>query len=54
MFIGSYLSGWIVDQYVTPGGHDWRTIWLIPAAMAFAVLALFAAFFSGREEAKAA
>jgi nucleoside transporter len=54
MFIGSYLSGWIVDQYVTPGGHDWRTIWLIPAAMAFGVLALFAAFFSGREEAKAA
>jgi nucleoside transporter len=54
MFIGSYLSGWIVDQYVTPGGHDWRTIWLIPAAMAFAVLALFAAFFSGREEAKTA
>jgi nucleoside transporter len=54
MFIGSYLSGWIVDQYVTPGGHDWRTIWLIPAAMAFAVLALFAAFFSGREEAQTA
>jgi len=54
MFIGSYLSGWIVDQYVTPGGHDWRTIWLIPAAMAFGVLALFAAFFSGREEARAA
>jgi len=54
MFIGSYLSGWIVDQYVTPGGHDWRTIWLIPAAMAFGVLALFAAFFSGREEAKSA
>ncbi len=54
MFIGSYLSGWIVDQYVTPGGHDWRTIWLVPAAMAFGVLALFAAFFSGREEAKAA
>jgi nucleoside transporter len=53
MFIGSYLSGWIVDQYVTPGGHDWRTIWLVPAAMAFGVLALFAAFFSGREEAKA-
>jgi nucleoside transporter len=54
MFIGSYLSGWIVDQYVTPGGHDWRTIWLVPAAMAFGVLALFAAFFSGREEARAA
>jgi nucleoside transporter len=54
MFIGSYLSGWIVDQYVTPGGHDWRAIWLIPAAMALGVLVLFAAFFSSREEANAA
>jgi nucleoside transporter len=53
MFIGSYLSGWIVDQYVTPAGHEWRTIWLIPAAMAFGVLVLFALFFSNREEAKA-
>ena len=53
MFIGSYLSGWVVDQYVTGTGHDWRTIWLIPAAMAFAVFVLFAVFFSSREEAKA-
>jgi nucleoside transporter len=54
MFIGSYLSGWIVDQYATAGGHDWRTIWLIPAAMALAVLLLFAAFFNGNEEARTA
>jgi len=33
--------------------HDWRSIWLIPAAMALGVLLLFAAFFSYREEAKA-
>jgi nucleoside transporter len=54
MFIGSYLSGWIVDQYSVTGGHDWRMIWLIPAAMALGVLVLFAAFFKYREEAKAA
>jgi MFS family permease len=53
MFIGSYLSGWVVDLYATSGGHDWRTIWLIPAAMALGVLVLFAAFFNYREEAKA-
>ena len=52
MFIGSYLSGWVVDQYVVNGVHDWRSIWLIPAAMALGVLLLFAAFFSYREEAK--
>jgi nucleoside transporter len=54
MFIGSYLSGWVVDQYVVNGVHDWRSIWLIPAAMALGVLLLFAAFFSYREEAKKA
>ena len=53
MFIGSYLSGWVVDQYVVNGVHDWRSIWLIPAAMALGVLLLFAIFFSYREEAKA-
>jgi nucleoside transporter len=52
MFIGSWLSGLIVEQYVTTGGHDWRTIWLYPAAFAAAVLVLFAAFFKYREEEK--
>jgi nucleoside transporter len=54
MFIGSYLSGWVVDRYVVPGGHEWQTIWLIPAAMAFGVLILFALFFNYRDEAKTA
>ena len=53
MFIGSWLSGLIVEAYVTPGGHDWYTIWLIPAAMALGVLVLFATFFDYRDEAKA-
>ena len=54
MFIGSLLSGWIVGAYVTPNGHDWRTIWLIPAGMALGVLVLFALFFNYRDEAKTA
>ena len=53
MFIGSYLSGLIVDAYKTPAGHDWYTIWLIPAAMALGVLVLFAIFFNYKEEARA-
>ncbi len=54
MFIGSILSGWIVGAYATAGGHEWETIWLIPAAMAVGVLVLFALFFNYREEAKTA
>ena len=49
-FIGAYLSGLIVQHYVTAGGHDWRTIWLIPSACALGVLVLFALFFKAPEE----
>jgi nucleoside transporter len=46
MFIGSYVSGRIVDSFALPGGgHAWDRIWLIPAASAGAVLLLFAVFF---------
>lgn len=54
MFIGSWLSGLVVDRFVVPGAdpvqHAWRTIWLVPAAGAAVVLLLFAVFFSNREE----
>jgi nucleoside transporter len=49
MFVGSYLSGWVVDQYTyTQRGaqlHTWQPIWLIPAAFSAGVLVLFALFF---------
>jgi MFS family permease len=50
MFIGSLVSGRIVDAYATPGGHAWDRIWLVPAAGAAAVLLLFAFFFSGESK----
>jgi nucleoside transporter len=50
MFIGSYLSGLVVQHYTTAGGHEWSTIWLFPAAAAAGVLALFAAFFRYRDD----
>jgi MFS family permease len=46
MLIGAWVSGPIVDRYVTSGGHDWQAVWLWPAGMAFAILLLFAFFFS--------
>ena len=48
LFVGSIISGRVVSQYATPAaaiGHDWRSIWLVPAMMAAVVLVLFAILF---------
>lgn len=45
MLIGFSVAGWITDLYAGPGGRDWRSIWLYPAAFAMLVLAFFALLF---------
>jgi nucleoside transporter len=46
MAIGAWLSGQVVDAFRVPGGgHDWRSIWTVPAVMALAVLIAFAILF---------
>jgi MFS family permease len=46
LFIGSLLSGPVVDAYRTGAtGHDWRSIWLVPAAGAVIILVIFAVLF---------
>jgi nucleoside transporter len=52
MFIGSYLSGMVVDVYATGTGHAWDKIWVVPAAGAAVVLVLFALFFQSARPAK--
>jgi nucleoside transporter len=54
MFIGSWVSGRIVDAFaLTGGGHAWDRIWIVPAAGAAAVLLLFALFFRSAESTAA-
>ena len=55
MFIGSWLSGVVVDQYSATSAagvvaHDWRSIWLIPAAGAAGVLLLLAVLFTESDD----
>ncbi len=60
MFIGSYISGQIVQYYTVEQisgtiNRNWEIIWLIPAGLSGAVLVLFTLFFrdkSGAVEAK--
>ena len=51
-FIGAFASGRVVDAYrLADGGHDWRSIWLVPAGMAAVILVLFAVLFRPRARA---
>ena len=54
-FIGAYVSGQVVDAYLrTDGSHDWRSIWLVPAAAAAAILVVFVALFRPAERSEPA
>jgi nucleoside transporter len=56
LFVGSIVSGRVVNHYATPGaaiGHDWNSIWLVPAAMAGVVMVLFALLFHERGDGRA-
>jgi nucleoside transporter len=53
MLIGTWISGFVVKSYQLAAdnpaaGHDWTSIWLVPAAMAFVVIVLFGALFGGK------
>jgi len=56
MFIGTKYSGYVVDQHKITDAvsgvvqHDWQSIWLIPAAIAGAVLIAFILFFKEKKE----
>jgi nucleoside transporter len=46
MFVGSWICGKVVDMYATTSAagvvsHNWRSVWMVPAAFAFFVLIFF-------------
>lgn len=50
MFIGSYISGYVVDMYNADGVHNWTSIWMVPAGLAVVILLGFAFFFKAKSE----
>ena len=46
-FLGSKISGYVIDKYFTVNGadKDWQNIWLAFAAYALVVAVLFAVLF---------
>jgi nucleoside transporter len=49
MVIGTWFSGMVADSYVVGDGHDWQSVWLIPAGIAAAVLVYFILFFRDKK-----
>jgi len=54
MFIGTLISGKVVDKYLIPEGHNWKGIWFVPAYIAFAVLIYFILFFREKRQIRVA
>ncbi|MFI5194516.1 MAG: nucleoside permease [Chitinophagales bacterium] len=45
MFIGTWFSGFVVENYKIETGHNWLRIWFVPAYIALGVLICFILFF---------
>jgi nucleoside transporter len=46
MFVGSWLSGVVAQNYTDPQGvHEWKSIWLVPAIMSAALIPVFLTLF---------
>lgn len=53
MLIGFSVAGQITESFRTADGHDWQTIWLIPAGISFVVMLLFTFFFTDNKKLNA-
>jgi len=54
MFIGTLVSGRVVNSYGIADGHDWKSIWFVPAYIALGVLIYFIIFFKEKRQIRVA
>ena len=52
MLIGFWIAGLVAEKYTLADGHAWRSIWVVPAAIAGAVFLIFALFFKDKRSLK--
>lgn len=50
MLIGFWIAGIIANNYAVDGGHLWKNIWIIPAAIALGVFILFGLLFKDKKQ----
>lgn len=53
MWIGTLLSGYVKDHYTVNDIVNWRSVWMVPAGIAAAVLILFLLFFKDNKRTAA-
>jgi len=53
MWIGTKLSGYVKDHYTANEIVNWRSVWMVPAGIAFVVLILFVLFFKDNKKTAA-
>jgi predicted MFS family arabinose efflux permease len=53
MTIGTVLSGYVKDAYKVGAAIEWRSVWMVPAAISAAVLILFVLFFKDNKKGAA-
>ena len=54
MFIGTQISGRVVDKYASAEGHNWKGVWFVPAYIALGVLIYFILFFREKRQIQVA
>jgi len=52
MLIGFWIAGMVAEKYSLTDGHDWKNIWMIPAAIAAIVFLLYALLFKDDRKKK--